>query len=495
MKIKTIHKFNYEGSQQMIAAPDAQFFSLPQLVITTSTAQSKVGVFTLQHKFNYEGSQQMIAAPDAQFFSLPQLIFLTTNAHSTHGDPQKQSFFNTRINTRFLLILSGDIEENPGPGSKSCPCEQSKGGKQIKCCKCKQAWHCVCVGLTGITDAALDKLTGWSCALCIELPPKIKQILAISLNTSTGDQLKTVLESMAVMEENIMKKMEEKAVTTNAAQETSYSDAVMKAIDKNVKKTNEMVRNQMRNANNNEADTTERNKKTRIVRKPKDVNIRNSKDLRKQFNQYFPEVILRRAVISAGGSYVLEFEDEAGANQVQQDWNNDHFAGNSGIVKLDEPNSTGIVKFVYDDIADNVIEAEIEQNYPGCVYELFRKHDQFTGMIKVTFKDEDELNNAIANKFKISRRLYIVEPFKHKPRVIKCNTCQRFGHISRLCRSKDKPVCGKCSCEGHETRDCTKGEEEWRCFHCGKDDHITGSYTCEKVKEKYRELLERQQNV
>ena len=307
--------------------------------------------------------------------------------------------------------------------------------------------------------------------------------------------MKKMEEKAAIMEESILKKMEEKAATINPGQENSYSDAVMKAIDKNVKQTHQMVRNQMRNTNNNEADSKERNKKTRIVRKPKDVNIRNSKDLRKQFNQHYPDVILRQARISAGGSYVLEFEDESSANQIQDAWNKAHFAGNSGIVKLDEPNSTGIVKFVYADIEVNEIQTEIEQNYPGCEYELFMKHEDFTGMIKVIFKDEAELNAAIANKFQISHRLYIVEPFKHKPRVIKCNICQRFGHISRLCRSKDKPVCGKCSCEGHETKDCIKGEEEWRCFHCGKNDHITGSYTCEKVKEKYQELIQRQQNV
>ena len=89
----------------------------------------------------------------------------------------------------------------------------------------------------------------------------------------------------------------------------------------------------------------------------------------------------------------------------------------------------------------------------------------------------------------------MIEPFVHKPRVIKCNICQRFGHVSRLCRSKDKPVCGKCSTEGHETKDCTKDDNEQKYFHCGKGDHITGSYACEKVKEKYQELIDRQQHV
>jgi hypothetical protein len=150
------------------------------------------------------------------------------------------------------------------------------------------------------------------------------------------------------------------------------------------------------------------------------------------------------------------------------------------------------VKFVYDDLEEEEIENDIKDKYPGVEYELFKKEGAFTGMIKVTFKDETQLNSVIANKFNLCHKRYLTEPFKHKPCVIKCNICQRFGHVSRLCRSKDKPVCGKCSQEGHETKDCTADENDYKCFHCGKDDHITGSYSCETVKEKLQELLDRQ---
>ena len=114
-------------------------------------------------------------------------------------------------------------------------------------------------------------------------------------------------------------------------------------------------------------------------------------------------------------------------------------------------------------------------------------------MIKVIFKDEAELNSAITNKFSIFHKKYVIEPFSHKPRVIKCNICQRFGHVSRICRAKNKPVCEK-SCQGHETKDCNAKKEEYKCFHCGKSDHITGQYNCEKMKEKLQILTERREN-
>ena len=256
--------------------------------------------------------------------------------------------------------------------------------------------------------------------------------------------------------------------------------------------TNRLVRNQLRQNDDNKVE--QGNDKLKwIVLKPKDIAIRNSRDLRKKFNQYYPNIFLKHARISAGGSYVLEFDDEEVANKVEQEWSETHFDGNKGLVKANDRNRTGLVKFVYDDIDEEEIESEIKDNYPDIAkHELFKQNGEFTGMIKVIFKSEADLKQAIANKFTISGRLYLVEEFKQKPRVIKCNVCQRFGHVSRLCRSKDNPRCGKCSQEGHETKDCSADPDDFKCFHCDENDHITGSYTCRIVQEKLKELQDRQ---
>ena len=49
------------------------------------------------------------------------------------------------------------------------------------------------------------------------------------------------------------------------------------------------------------------------------------------------------------------------------------------------------------------------------------------------------------NKIKIEHHVYYVEKFVHKPRAVKSNRCQKFGHKSRLCRSA-KPTCAKLAC-------------------------------------------------
>ena len=70
------------------------------------------------------------------------------------------------INRRFLLVISGDIEKNPGP-KDICPCDIRPKVKtfEIECDKCVQVWHSNCVGLEGITEAAILKLTKWKCPL------------------------------------------------------------------------------------------------------------------------------------------------------------------------------------------------------------------------------------------------------------------------------------------------------------------------------------------
>ena len=64
--------------------------------------------------------------------------------------------------------------------------------------------------------------------------------------------------------------------------------------------------------------------------------------------------------------------------------------------------------------------------------------------------------------------------------------CQTFGHVSRRCWNTDKPICGKCG-EQHETKDCEVNEQDFKCFHCNGN-HITGSYSCEKMKEKLEQI-------
>ena len=91
-------------------------------------------------------------------------------------------------------------------------------------------------------------------------------------------------------------------------------------------------------------------------------------------------------------------------------------------------------------------------------------------------------------------RKYLVEKFIHKPRVIICNMCQRFGHIALHCKNKNRPNCGKCAESGHESINCTKDEKYHQCYLCKSKEHKTGSYKCAKVQEKLEILMKDRQD-
>ena len=78
-----------------------------------------------------------------------------------------------------------------------------------------------------------------------------------------------------------------------------------------------------------------------------------------------------------------------------------------------------------------------------------------------------------------------------KPRVIKCNRCQKLGHVSRVCRAQS-PKCGKCG-NAHETTNCTVSQEEYKCCHCSEN-HETGNSECEFMKKKLDEIKSRRQD-
>ena len=72
------------------------------------------------------------------------------------------SLSTMNINTRFLLLICGDIESNPGPefDKNKCPCDEDIGRREVNvnyllCAKCNQKWHLQCAGLDDITEKSV----------------------------------------------------------------------------------------------------------------------------------------------------------------------------------------------------------------------------------------------------------------------------------------------------------------------------------------------------
>ena len=116
---------------------------------------------------------------------------------------------------------------------------------------------------------------------------------------------------------------------------------------------------------------------------------------------------------------------------------------------------------------------------------------EFTGTIKVVFKDTASLQQAIRDKVKIGQHQRCsVDKWVYTVKVRLCYKCLKFGHVAHRCRN-DITKCAKCNMVGHEQKDCTVTDTDlFKCEHC-KGKHATGSYSCPRMKEERDKLNER----
>ena len=389
------------------------------------------------------------------------------------------------VNRRFLLILSNDIEANPGPWDKKvCPCGESARDLHIKCGTCNQKWHIKCVGLEEVESGLIKKVKSWKCPICYVMPDNIKNNLK--------DVLPSVEESGPILDEdNPMKSIYEKLVEMETKIQNIDNKVESNLIQRPEKSKNlySTVASAVASVQNRSArpeNQTQRNERSLIVKRYMDKNVRNSSDIRRQVSNEFSEAAIRNARTTAAGSILLEFEDVETADRVKRNWKPTLFGGNKGVVKLREEQVAGIIKHVYQDISEEDLIATVESQFVNSEVELFKRDQKFTGSIKVTFNSEDDLKAAMEGAVVINRHRYIMEKFNHQPRLIRCFNCHKLGHVARLC-FMEGTICGKCCSREHKTKDCKVNPSQYKCFLCDGN-HETGSKRCEIIKLKTEEL-------
>ena len=312
---------------------------------------------------------------------------------------------------------------------------------------------------------------------------------------STPDWVKVFcpkcLNASKKAEENTTEiKQDIKEIKEKMTANRSYGE-VAKQLESNTKAVMKSIAN-IKEGSNPKTDK-EKKQRERIVRKPSDKKIRNSSFIRATINKEFPGVVIRECRPTAAGSVYVEFDTKEDAENIQARWKKEMFGGNEGMFKIETTKNIGIVKnIIIGDEDEEEIKDDIEQNYPGAKTELFKRPDgRFMGTLKIKFTDEKQLQKVVSDRFKLFRQRYIVEQYQPKPKVIKCNRCQMFGHISRLCNMKT-PKCGNCSSERHESKDCEVTAEYYKCAHCSGN-HCTGSKECEIWKSKEEALAQNYQ--
>ena len=397
-----------------------------------------------------------------------------------------------------LILLAGDVETNPGP-EKTCPCEEKTDEKTIRCEKCETIWHENCIGLKGSTPKAMEKVSIIHCLLCIQIP-KVKEKIAETVVNIPGGN---IMECLKKMEDNLsgeIKRLNNKVNSLNDqvnnsatnTEKNKYNEiAAMTDMGSELKKVTKSVQRLNNHNPSLVKEKEDKDQRTYIVVQYKDKKIISSADIKREMNINYPGVAYRDARTTAGGSIKIEFDDVKAGEEVQKNWKKSLFGGNEGIKNVISIRSAGIIKDVFLDEREEDIEEEILTKYPDAKCEFFKKQNRFTGTIKITFKDEKALQNAIESRINIFNQKYVIEVFKMKPRVIKCNRCQKLGHVSRVCRAPS-PKCGKCG-NSHETTTCTVPSENYKCYHCAEN-HETGNSECEVMKQKLDEIKKRRQD-
>ena len=303
---------------------------------------------------------------------------------NTEDCPGAAHYGNHMDYLRLLLLRAGDIEQNPGPITV-CPCKVEKGGFTIVCHLCKQNWHLECVGLEGLTEAPLRKIKTWTCDLCRERPAEITVELINKLCPDTAK----IMKQMNDMEARLNAKIENIAAIGNGTG-NGFSDAVRRNMESKVNNTNRIVQNIVRQKDPNTViqEKKEKDNRTLIVKKYMNKNIKDSKDIWRIMNKEYPGEIMRNVRTTAGGSILLELDDNETLERVRRKWKKTTFGGNNGVVMIKGNPPAGLIKnvFVNDDddddeeeITEDDIKAEIIKTFPDIEVDFFHnKDDEFS---------------------------------------------------------------------------------------------------------------------
>lgn len=86
------------------------------------------------------------------------------------------------------------------------------------------------------------------------------------------------------------------------------------------------------------------------------------------------------------------------------------------------------------------------------------------GSLIVWFEKPEHADKAITKGIMWKYELKATEIFRSGFRTTQCFSCQRFGHIAKMCTQG--PKCGQCAGD-HNTKEC-KSKQEVRCTNCGR---------------------------
>ena len=338
------------------------------------------------------------------------------------------------------------------PELLQCPCNDTcskeSNLKWICCDKCSQWWHTFCLG---ITNQEYEKLKGslYICPTCAIKKLKnnycVLSKITNTLQNKIGAKVDLPIDSSAQLEPLPCKTKSEDCTkqttpVTPGNPEPSTKDSIV--ILDNLK----LNRDQ-----------------------------KSSSKLKQEINKVKPDIKLSQVYPLAGGGVALHCKDKASHDCALCDWPISALnpTGNPVPHKIRGLSKEQIivVKSVNTCFTEQELLVDLKSRYPSVtnVHRLHKKSSDIPfPIIKVSLSREDA-TAALADHIVIFGQSYSCESCR-STKVIRCNQCQRFGHIAQVCLYPQR--CVNCS-ENHNVL-CTLPS---KCANCGGE-HGADSNRC-----------------
>ena len=206
--------------------------------------------------------------------------------------------------------------------------------------------------------------------------------------------------------------------------------------------------------------------------------FRDSIEIKRTFAKLFPLKKLIYAFTTARGNTHMEFLTVEEADNVLKSWNPEFFGGESIARKANDKTNehSALIRGVPLELDNNEIEQHLDNNFPGVKARRFVKADKTAlQTVKLSLPSKLLYDKATSDGIFLDALFYQpVEFVQQGIRIIRCYKCQKFGHMSSNCHSRES--CKHCA-EEHSVAKCTNKDKPAKCSNC-KGNHEADDTNC-----------------
>ena len=195
--------------------------------------------------------------------------------------------------------------------------------------------------------------------------------------------------------------------------------------------------------------------------------FRDSIEIKRTFTKLVPLKKLLYAFTTARGNTHLDLLTVEEADNVLKSRNFEFFGGDSVARKANDKTNehSALIRRVPLELDKNEIEQNLDNNFPGVKARRFVKADKTAlQTVKLSFSSK-LLYDKVTSDGKLLDAIFYqpVQFVQQGIRIIRCYKCQKFGHMSSNCDSRES--CKHCA-EEPSVAKCTNKDNPAKCNNC-----------------------------